>query len=126
MSSRAAPRASASALLRTSWARAEVALATTQVRSTRRYSFSQRSKAPPQPISMSSPCAPRQRTLSRWRSGVSGSPSMVSAIPDHPRALPFGRQAIEVDLVLEGVHGLPVSAVPIDGELALGDQALER
>src|SRR5581483_2458312 len=141
----------AAALCSASRRRRSSELKTTQWISTSRPRVSCR-RVPPQPISISSQCAPRQSTRSgrpaarsrfklrmalgfaaqaaaddaRTRLGISPADQFRSVIPNLP-----GRMALRVHIVqrlfvLECVHRRPEAVVFVRQELLLFDQSLER
>src|SRR5262249_22403830 len=96
---------------------------------------------PPQPISMSSECAPKQRTLreaslSRGRlsdrieihSPQSAGPggALLAILPHFPGGRAGSPQVFEFLFVFERVHGSPKSVVGIANQLLFVDEALER
>src|SRR3954463_1306760 len=111
---------------RASSARSPSAENTTHTTRARRPSSARRISVPPQPISRSSACAPRARTVS----GGPPKPSVrivgASALPASPGRAACGIQALERLHVLERVHRRPEARVPVGQELAVRDQPLER
>src|SRR6185437_6992379 len=119
---------------RVSARRSGVPLSTAQSMRTRGALRCSARRAPPQPISMSSQCAPRhrmRRAPDRMKSriasrGPSASPARRVRRPGHPRALAAGVHAIKADLVLEGIHALPKAFPAERRQLAFGDQPCDR
>src|SRR5215510_5618696 len=101
---------------------------TTQVISMFGCSSTSRSTVAPQPISMSSECAPRNSTRRSWSNET---PNMMRAgrsarPPDFPRGRALGEHLVEVGAFLEGVHTRPEAVVRIGVQLALFDEPAER
>src|SRR5208282_4266572 len=81
----------------------------------------------PQPISMSSLCAPRQSTFlipPKFRPFIVV--SLALFLPDDPRRLSLSEHVFEVLLFLERVHARPIAVMREGHELAFGDEAPER
>src|SRR3984885_7034146 len=117
------------ALARSSRARTGVEPSTTQATCAPGLRSSKPSSVPPQPMSMSSQCAPMHRICRRLRRASFVSPSARICqrlfMPDHPRAGTAGVHPVQSDLVLEGIHALP-EALPAHGDqLAFADEAGE-
>src|SRR6187549_50131 len=100
---------------------------TTQVISTLGCSSTRRSTVAPQPISMSSECAPRNSTRRSWSNET---PNMIrdssTRAPDFPRRRALGEHLVEVGALLEGVHAGPEAVIRIGVQLALLDEPAER
>src|SRR4029077_8001393 len=147
MRNRRARARSSCALLRASRARAPGALNTTQWNSSSRWSARSCSIVPPQPISISSACAPRQSTLvarplvvlsvrgsidepprlDGRGSGVSrrcGSRGVLA--PDFPRRDAPRIEIVNALLVLRRIHRHEEAVVLVRKQLAVADQLLKR
>src|ERR1700681_210681 len=118
------------ALVLSSRARTGVEPSTTQVTCAARSRSSTLSNVPPQPMSMSSQCAPMHRICSRLRSVSFLSPSTrmsrLLSMPDHPGTGTAGIHSIQRDLVLERVHALPEALPAVGHQFAFADQARKR
>src|SRR5262245_28872226 len=135
------PGRNAAAPARASGARTGSELRTTHLKSASGLSAASLSIVPPQPISMSSQCAPRQRTCSGkpWRApsakgSISGTPAarrgsslhdLLGLVPDLPRRMAPRIELLQPLTVLERVHRHPEAVVGIGDELAFPDEALE-
>src|ERR1700693_2941874 len=117
------------ALALSSRARAGVEPITTQTTWSPGLRCSTLSIVPPQPISMSSQCAPMHRIRKCLRSMSFLSPSARISrqlfLPDHPWTGTPSVHSIQGDLVLEGVHALPEALPAVGHQLAFVDQARE-
>src|SRR5258705_4477587 len=150
------PRRKRLAAARASCSRVAFPLKTTHVTRRRGLAASSSRTAPPQPISMSSECAPRQRIsrsgappaspgasesirkvyplsmfgrrLLQRDAGRLGGGLRASGIPvpPRPRRTTLRVEFLEALTVLERVHRLPEPVVLVRQQLALGHEPLER